>query len=578
MVLGVVLLAWVAWSTWTAFRARSDLLAASTSATQLRSALTDGDQQRAEAELAALQDSADSAAGRTDGLTWRIAEQLPILGDDATAVAQISAAMADLGHQGLPPIVDVAGSLDAGSFAPRDGRLPLAKIKGLADPVTQASEAFTTADKRLGEVDTEHLLGAVKSRYDDAAGQISDASTTLQSAERAVQVLPSMLGADGDRRYLLLFQNNAEIRATGGMPGAMSVIDTNAGQISMGEQTTAGAFLELDHPVLPLTKEELALFGPQLGTYAQDANFTPDFARTADLIAAHWKRRTVTSPEPAHPLDGVLSMDPVALSYLLEATGPVEADGVTLTADNAVEELLNGTYLRLSDPEEQDAFFRDVARQVFDKAVSGAGDPATLLRALARGVEEHRLLVHSFDSAEQDVLAGTTVSGDFPADPSANPDVAVAFNDATATKMSYYLDYDVEVTARSCTDGTQELTGHLQMVSNAPKDAADLPESVTGPGLYGVPRGAQIVVADLYGPIDGTVTDVRLDGKRAGQTMRQFQGRRVAQVPLYFESGQSIELTWTMTAGADQAGSTDVWVTPGVHPENESSLTPSACH
>ena len=46
----------------------------------------------------------------------------------------------------------------------------------------------------------------------------------------------------------------------------------------------------------------------------------------------------------------MISIDPVALSYLLAVTGPVTVDGVTLTADNAVDELLNGTYLRLRGP------------------------------------------------------------------------------------------------------------------------------------------------------------------------------------------------------------------------------------
>ncbi|TFB67457.1 DUF4012 domain-containing protein [Cryobacterium sp. Hz9] len=43
---------------------------------------------------------------------------------------------------------------------------------------------------------------------------------------RAVQLLPAMLGADGQRSYLLLFQNNPEVRATGGLPGAFAEIST----------------------------------------------------------------------------------------------------------------------------------------------------------------------------------------------------------------------------------------------------------------------------------------------------------------------------------------------------------------
>ena len=41
-----------------------------------------------------------------------------------------------------------------------------------------------------------------------------------------------------------------------------------------------------------------------------------------------------------------MALDPVAMSYLLDGTGPVQVDGTTLTRDNVVDELLNKPYLR----------------------------------------------------------------------------------------------------------------------------------------------------------------------------------------------------------------------------------------
>ncbi|HQR28683.1 MAG TPA: hypothetical protein PLP61_16685, partial [Nocardioides sp.] len=206
---------------------------------------------------------------------------------------------------------------------------------------------------------------------------------------------------------------------------------------------------------------------------------------------------------------------------------------------------------------------------------SGAGAPADLVRALSRGADEGRLMVHSFDAAEQRELTGTAIAGEFPSRVDDRPQVAVTLNDATGSKMSYYLDYQVEVTPTSCQDGTQELQGRLTMTSNAPKNAADLPNSVTGGGLYGVPKGTQIVVADLFGPDGGTISGLRLDGRPSDVVRHSFQGRPTMQVPLYLESGQSVEVTWTMTT--DQTGDTDVRVTPGVLPERESSVVASAC-
>lgn len=49
-----------------------------------------------------------------------------------------------------------------------------------------------------------------------------------------------MLGADGERSYLLLIQDNAEIRATGGIPGAFAELRTDGGRLELGLRARAG--------------------------------------------------------------------------------------------------------------------------------------------------------------------------------------------------------------------------------------------------------------------------------------------------------------------------------------------------
>ena len=527
----VVLLAAGAWVAWRAWQVRADLVEAADSATRLRAAVTEGDQPEAEEQLARLQEHAGAAAARTDGPTWSMAAHLPFVGDDLEAVAVVSATLADLSEEGLTPLVDSAARLEAGSFTPRAGRLPVEDIESLQAPVARASRAFTDADAALAGVDTDGLLGTVAGELARFSDQVADGSETLAAADRAVRVLPGMLGADGDRRYLLVFQNNAEVRASGGMPGAMSVIEARGGWIEMTQGVYPGDFPVLDEPVLPLSAEELAVFGDQVGTFMQDANFTPDFPRTAELMAAHWDRTYDV------PLDGVLSVDPVALSYLLAVTGPVTVDGVTLTADNAVEELLNNTYLRLPEPEDQDEFFRDVADAVFAAFTEGSGAPVDLVRALARGVDERRLLVRSFDRREQEVLAGSPVAGELPTRDDERPQVGVYLNDATGSKMSYYLDYDVEVAPVSCTGGVQELEATMTVGSHPPPEAADLPASITGGGRYGVAAGDQMIVADLFGPVSGEMARVRVNGRSAHARPVEYAARPVASLALYLEPG-----------------------------------------
>ncbi|MET1058546.1 MAG: DUF4012 domain-containing protein [Nocardioides sp.] len=567
--LAVVLL-FLAYAGWSVWQVRSDLTEARSSAARLRVALVDGDQHRAEQALESLQDTSGAAAGRTDGPLWAVFGAMPGLGDDARGVRTVASVLDDVSHDGLDPLVASADSLDSGTFTPVNGQIPVDSVAVVAKPLGAARDSFAAADKELGGVDSSGFTGAFGSAYDDLSGQIHRANKATAAATTAAELLPGMLGGDGPRNYLLIFQNNAEARSTGGLPGAATIMNTTDGKISISKEARAPGFPELAKPVLPLTKEENKIFFEQLGTYFQDANFTPDFPRTADLMAARWKLET------GQDLDGVVSVDPVAMGYLLEATGPVTVDGVTLTGDNAADELMNKAYLRLPDPMDQDRFFSAVSRTVFEKFSSGAGTPQVVLEGLARGAEERRLLVHSFDEAEQQRLAGTKIAGELPSVATARPQVGVYMNDGTGSKMSYYLDYDVAVRSEGCQDDAQKLAGEMTLSSNTPPNIKDVGVSVTGRGDEVVPRGNQLVIAHVYGPVDGSIDEVKLDGKKLDVTLEKHVGRDVASMVFFFKPGQKRAMTWTMTTGAGQTEGTDVTVSPGVQPENESS-TAAGC-
>ena len=345
VLLGVVVLA-AAWAGWTAYRVNQDLTAAVDDATVLRQAVEngdDGDDVVARSALTDLQTHSGSAADRTDGLTWSVLEKVPFFGDDAQGVAVVSGVVDDLSDSGIESLVEVSADLE--SIVPTNGKVDLAAVERLQGPVSSARASFAKADDRLSAEDSSGYVERLRSKYRELAGQVSDASAAMDSADTAIQILPAMLGASSSQNYLLIFQNNAEIRATGGLPGAVSLVHADSGAVSMTRQVAANTFGFTDKPVLPLTPAEREIYGDIVGTFFLDANLQPDFPRASDLWRARW--------EQVHPeqIDGVLAIDPVAISYVLGATGPIQVDGVTLTQDNAVDELLHEVYLRYRDPD-----------------------------------------------------------------------------------------------------------------------------------------------------------------------------------------------------------------------------------
>lgn len=569
ILLGVLLLG-AAWAGWTAYRVNQDLTAAVDDVTVLRAAIEDGNDTAADAALAKLKEHSGSAADRTDGPTWWVLEKVPSYGDDAQGVAVVSSVVDDLTTSGIDPLVQVSGDLE--SIVPSGGRIDPAAVETLQGPVAAAQTAFVAADQRLSQEDSSGYVERFRTKYRDLARQVDDAATALTSAETAVQVLPSMLGADGAQNYLLVFQNNAEIRATGGLPGAVSLVHADDGAVSMTRQVAANTFGNTDKPVLPLTSAEREIYGDLLGTFFLDANLQPDFPRAADLWKARWEQ---VYPEK---IDGVLSIDPVAISYVLGATGPIKVDGVTLTEDNTVEELLHEVYVRYEDPADQDTFFRAVASAMFDRISKGADSPRDLIAALAKGADEHRIYVHDFDDQVQGDLAGTGVAGELATTPGGSPQVGVYLTDATGAKMSYYLRYKVDVDATYCTDGVQGLTGHMSLASDAPTDAASLPTYITGGGLFGVKPGNQLVFIRIYGPIGGSVTGVALNGKPiTGFPAVDSEERKVFTAVVQLKPQQMADLTWRMKSGAQQTADVVVSVTPSVAAGDNSTVVSSAC-
>ena len=569
--IALLLLGFAAWAGWLAFQVNDDLTESVDHANAIRSSVESGDLASVDAEIDALQDSSDSAADRTSGWTWDVLTVLPMFGDDAEGIATTSQVLSDLATDGIEPLLTVSDSLD--QLLPQDGAIDLDVVTGLQEPVAQAQEAFAAADEELNTLDPSGYVGRFRMKFDEFRGQVSQADNAMSAARTTADVLPTMLGSEGERNFILAFENNAEIRATGGLPSAMSLIRADDGQLEIARQASSSDFGYTGEPVLPLTETELELWDEHIGTFVQNTNLTADVPRASDLMRAQWE-----NVFPRDEIDGVLWIDTVTLGYVLDATGPVTVDGIEITAANVVDELLHNVYLRLEDPADQDKFFADVASAAFARFTQGLDGSTALVRALHRAADERRVFVHSYDDAEQSELTGTAVAGELVTDPEvAEPQINVTLNDTTGAKMSYFLRYEVDVTATSCSSDTQSFSAKARLESVAPDDAGELPDYVTGAEQFGVDAGSQVVTVQIIGPVGGTVTDVELNARKLDAIEVVQDGRPLSMLYVQLDPGQTVDLSWRMRGGEGQTGDADVAVTPTIEPDDYANSLASAC-
>jgi hypothetical protein len=539
VVVAVLVVLWIAWIAARALLARGELEQAVPLASSVQRDLLAGDSAGAADGVSRLREHSSRAVSLTGDPVWAVTEAVPLVGPNLRAFREIAGIVDRIGGDALQPVVGIAGSLDVDGLTPKDGRIDLDPVIAAQEPVRQADDALVAALADVTAIDTDSTVTPVSDAVSRLRETVGSAAETLAIVRHVTDLAPAMLGADGDRRYLLMFQNNAEVRSGGGIPGALALVSTGGGSFSLTEQDSARAFPRLAEPALPLDPQTAGLYGTITGRYMQDVTLTPEFPQAAPLAAEMWRLKH------GDPVDGVISIDPVALSYLLEATGPITlATGDVLRSEDAVDLLLHDVYLRYPDPDVQDAVFASVADSVFSAVSSGDVDPAALVSALGRAAEERRILIWSSRADEQATLDGTTFQGSLPDDNDESTVFGVFLNDSTGAKMDYFLTLATTQAMAMCRDdGRPNYRTEVILGSTAPADAASLPSVITGGGVYGVAPGDVKTRVAVYGPPGTVPLHVRIDGQDAPFQPEVVGGRAVAQVEVTLSPGQEVRIS-----------------------------------
>ena len=553
-VLGVVVIAG-GWLGYRGLQAERALRSVGDVVKGLQSDIVAGRTQALADELPAVQADAARARSATSDPVWRLAEHLPGVGDDLAAVHTVAAAVDDVARDALPAIAQLGAVLSAQKVRGTDGRIDLTPLVDAAPTLALADSTTARARDAVDAIDTSRLMDRIAGPVVTVQDGLGKASAALDAATQVATLLPPMLGADGPRTYLLLSLNSAELRSAGGIVGAVAVLHAENGSLDLVEQRTTLAFPATAQSVLPLTPDELLVHTDRLGRWLQDTVFTPDFPRTAQLVSAIWKQST------GETVDGVIATDPVAVKYLLSATGAIAAPGgVELRADNLLSVLLHDSYLSMQDPAVADEFYTGVAARIFRAVGGGQGDSRAVVEQLAKSGEERRLRIWSARPDEQALLAPTSLSGGFL---SGTDDAAagVFLNDGTAGKLDYFLTTTYAVESMTCgKNGTPgSAVVRLDLAYDPPADIRQYPMYVTGYNSGAIPTGSVQTNVTVYSPVGGSITQQRLDDAFVGGLDATEGGRAVSVMTSRLAPGGRATYRFTFPV---PASSLDVWTTP----------------
>lgn len=531
----------VGWLVYTGLRARAELQAVRSVAHQLKAQVSSGDLAGARVSALSLQRHAARARADTSGPAWASAAAVPGLGDPFRTARALTGSADAIARGTVPTLVSALDAVTPDAQAPGDAALDLGPLLDLLPRVDTAGRQLRSAVQAVQDAPAATWLGPVDSARREMLALLRPLDSTVGKLVDDTKIAPALLGAHGPRQYMVVFENDAEIRPIGGLPGAFGVLQADHGTLRFV------SFQPDDY--LVGARAEGVDFGYDFnflyqGSTAEfrDSDASPDFPKTGRIWSAMWAQKTGTE------LDGVLALDPTALSYLLAVSGPVHlADGSQVTAANVVRLTQQEVYTRypaMGEREGRKQYLLDIARAVSEQLFRAHPDLAGLVRAGTRAADEHRLLFYSADPAVQARVAAGSLGGVLPA--TKQPYVAVTLNNDSQSKLDYYLHADVDYARTGC-GATHSVTMTVRLTNGAP--ASGLPPYVVGQSR---PAGTEVLLVGAYASQGAHFGEVTVNGAPPFLRDGKDNGHAAYLVYATIHPGQTsvVVFHWTEPAGA----------------------------
>lgn len=240
----------------------------------------------------------------------------------------------------------------------------------------------------------------INPKIDRAEEYLTNISDVLHLSTQFVHIMPSLLGYDSPKTFLVLFQNNAELRPTGGFIGSFGWVTFSEGRlVEFKTEDVYTADGQLKGHVTP--PEPIAKYLAQENWYLRDSNFDPDFAVSAQQ--AEW----FLKHEMNLTFDGVIAIDLQSVQEILRGMEGVYVSDYdkTIDADNIFLQTQSMSELGFFPGSTQKRdFIGSLTRSMFIKATSGDLKWGSLLASLKKSLDEKHVLMYLHDDEGQELV------------------------------------------------------------------------------------------------------------------------------------------------------------------------------
>src|SRR3989338_11084663 len=236
----------------------------------------------------------------------------------------------------VTPYADVLGLKGKGTFL---GGTAQERLASVIDTLSKVTPQLDSVGQDLGkarlQIDKiqawrypDILPGKPGTKIKNAKNAIDQIETFVVDTRPLIDVLPKIMGQDKEKKYLILFQNDKELRPTGGFITAYAVFRVNKGTL-----TSEGSndIYELDNTLLKRIPAPAPIINylPNVPTLnLRDSNLSPDYLSSMTLFEELYEATSAKKE-----IDGIIALDTEFVLNLMEVLGPIEAYGTKFTKD-----------------------------------------------------------------------------------------------------------------------------------------------------------------------------------------------------------------------------------------------------
>ena len=325
-----------------------------------------------------------------------------------------------------------------------------------------------SAKAELQKINSNDLLGLFQTKiilYETVLEEVIDNSIV---ALPIFSKLPELMGYGGEKHYLFIFQNNMEMRPTGGFIGSYGIITVKDGEIvSLVTDDVYNLDRQSEGKLFELAPDPMFKYNAQKYWYMRDSNWSPDFPTATEKILWFFDIERKNAGLPPQKIDGVIAITPDFIANLLTVLGPIEEYGLVFDDQDFamdLERFVEFDYVNygLSSDERKKIIghlTQTLIGEIYDTSPQQAID---LWLAFKKNIEQKHILVNLADDDLQALFSHHNWAGEVK--PIDDDYLMVIDSDFASLKTNSVMDKGIDYSVSI--DNNGDLIANLKLTYN----------------------------------------------------------------------------------------------------------------